>query len=463
MEQVWESIEAIVPRRQLREFVDAVSDMVPPPGADGGAEMRARLTERIATVTPFLKILTEVIEFGCTPEGEAALAAMRSLPRLLDRRTKVTAADIDHALLSGSWKSLVLPKPGGIDRNAYVFCVLAAFHRHLRRREIYAGASSRWRDPRAQLLAGEEWERKKGPALTDLQLREDSDALLAEQARALDAALRDVAAQVSAGTIDAQVDDQGRLHVSRLTAIPEPPSLVDLRKRVAAMLPRVDLPEVILEVMAWVPGVHRRVHLGVGRPDPAGGPARLGSGVPDRPGPEHRVRPGRQPRCAGAGAGPAGARVRHLPVGRDVLAGQRPADRRAGRHLVRPGAGRRPGRRDRRDAVRGPRPQRLRPAQPQVLRTQARRDLAQHDQRPGRRARRQGRGRDRPRLAPHDRRAVQPGRRAAARHRGLRYRLVLGPGVRPGYPAGRAVPARAGRPSPTRRAGGSARRPATAR
>jgi hypothetical protein len=197
LEQVWESIEAIVPRRQLRESVDAVSDMVPPPGADDDAEARARLTERIATVTPFLKILTEVIEFGCTPEGEAALAAMRSLPRLLDRRTKVTAADIDHALLSGSWKSLVIPKAGGIDRNAYVFCVLTAFHRHLRRREIYAGASSRWRDPRAQLLAGAEWERKKGPALTDLQLQEDPDALLAEQARALDAALRDVAAQVS--------------------------------------------------------------------------------------------------------------------------------------------------------------------------------------------------------------------------------------------------------------------------
>jgi hypothetical protein len=144
---VWESIEAIVPRRQLRESVDAVSDMVPPPGADDDAEMRARLTERIATVTPFLKILTEVIVFGCTPEGEAALAAMRSLPRLLDRRTKATAADIDHTLLSGSWKSLVMPKAGGIDRSAWVFCVLTAFHRHLRRREIYAEASSRWRNP----------------------------------------------------------------------------------------------------------------------------------------------------------------------------------------------------------------------------------------------------------------------------------------------------------------------------
>jgi hypothetical protein len=50
-----------------------------------------------------------------------------------------------------------------------------------------------------------------------------------------------VAAQISAGTIDTQVDDQGRLHVPRLTAIPEPPSLAGLRKRVAAMLPRVDL------------------------------------------------------------------------------------------------------------------------------------------------------------------------------------------------------------------------------
>ena len=101
LEQVWESIEAVVPRRQLREAVDAVADMVPPPGSDADAEMRARLTERIATVTPFLKILTEVIAFGATPEGEAALAAMGALPRLLDRRTRITAADIDPGSLPG--------------------------------------------------------------------------------------------------------------------------------------------------------------------------------------------------------------------------------------------------------------------------------------------------------------------------------------------------------------------------
>jgi len=50
------------------------------------------------------------------------------------------------------------------------------------------------------------------------------------------------------------LDDEGRLHVERLVAVPDPPSLVDLRKRVSAMLPRVDLTEVVLEVMSWQPG-----------------------------------------------------------------------------------------------------------------------------------------------------------------------------------------------------------------
>ena len=50
------------------------------------------------------------------------------------------------------------------------------------------------------------------------------------------------------------MDADGRLHVARDDAMDEPASLRDLRSRVAGMLPRVDLPELILEVMAWHPG-----------------------------------------------------------------------------------------------------------------------------------------------------------------------------------------------------------------
>lgn len=46
-------------------------------------------------------------------------------------------------------------------------------------------------------------------------------------------------------------DGRVRLHLARLEASDEPPTLAALRELVARMLPRVDLPEVLLEVDAW--------------------------------------------------------------------------------------------------------------------------------------------------------------------------------------------------------------------
>ncbi|MGH9224309.1 MAG: Tn3 family transposase [Acidimicrobiales bacterium] len=160
---------------------------------------------------------------------------------------------IQGDLVSGSWKGLVFPPGGGVDRNAYVFCVLTEFHRRLRRRDVYAERSTRWRDPRAQLLSGDAWSSAKPSVLTALGLPEGPDALLADHARVLDEAYRAVGARLGANA-EVSVDKADRLHVAALEAVPEPASLVELARRVQAMMPRVDLPEVILEVMAWEPG-----------------------------------------------------------------------------------------------------------------------------------------------------------------------------------------------------------------
>jgi Tn3 transposase DDE domain len=88
--------------------------------------------------------------------------------------------------------------------------------------------------------------------LTTLGLSEDPGALLASHVTALDEALRYAGGRLAANA-DVRVDEAGRIHVTSDKAIAEPPSLVDLRRRVAAMLPRVDIGEQILEVMGWVP------------------------------------------------------------------------------------------------------------------------------------------------------------------------------------------------------------------
>ncbi len=134
-----------------------------------------------------------MIEFGATVDAQAVLDEMKRMPELL-RARKLTSADVNGSLIHGSWERLVFGAPtnkdGAVDRNAYVFCVLTQFHRYLKRREIYANRSSRWRDPRAQPLAGEAWINAKDSVLRALSLPATPDDLLAEHARTLDAAYR---------------------------------------------------------------------------------------------------------------------------------------------------------------------------------------------------------------------------------------------------------------------------------
>ena len=158
--------------------------------------------------------------------------------------------------------------------------------------------------------------RSADDVLTTLGLPEDPGALLAEHTRTLDAAYRDVGGRLEANN-DVDIDEDGKIHLTGVKAIEEPPSLVDLRKRTTAMLPRVDLPEVILEVMSLGAGARRRVHRGLRRPVPAGGPAHLDRRVPGGPRDERRVPADRQEGRARAGAVPAVARVPELLPSRD--------------------------------------------------------------------------------------------------------------------------------------------------
>ncbi|GAA4973893.1 Tn3-like element Tn3 family transposase [Yinghuangia aomiensis] len=250
---MWERIEAVVPRDELAAAIAALFELTPPLDSDADAAWRALLVSRFGTVRPFLKLLVQVVDFGATPEGAPVLAALKTLPELANRK-KVAPAEIDTDLLTGSWRRLVLAapglEPGTVDWKAYVFCVLEQFHRMLRRREVFAKNSSKWSDPRAKLLAGDAWALTKPTVLASLNLPASPGAHLEARAALLDGTYREVAARVPKG---AQItfDDAGRLHFAALEPEPEPASLLDLRAAVNAMLPRVDLPEVLLEVFSW--------------------------------------------------------------------------------------------------------------------------------------------------------------------------------------------------------------------
>jgi TnpA family transposase len=251
----------VVSRADLRAALTVVTKTVPPPGAEDPDGWRTGLPGRYPTVAGFLKLLPSVISFGATAEGAPVLAAMRALPDVLAYRGKLPAPLIpgrliDDGVVNGPWRRLVFGHPahvgGAVSRHAYAFCVLEQFWRGLKRRDIWADASTRWRNPQARLLEGQAWAAIRADVLTTLGLPGDPGALLADHARALDAAYREVGGRLAAST-EVSIGADGEIHLAGVKAIEEPPSLVDLRSRTADMLPRVDLPEVILEVMSWAP------------------------------------------------------------------------------------------------------------------------------------------------------------------------------------------------------------------
>ncbi|MDQ2875500.1 MAG: hypothetical protein M3Y33_12205 [Actinomycetota bacterium] len=62
--EVWEAIEAVISRADLRAALMLVNENAPPADATDPDDWRTELAGRYATVSGFLKVLPEIIEFG---------------------------------------------------------------------------------------------------------------------------------------------------------------------------------------------------------------------------------------------------------------------------------------------------------------------------------------------------------------------------------------------------------------
>ncbi len=262
LQLVWDLIENTVSKAELTSALAAIDELVPQADPELDSQRLEEMAGRFATVRTFLSAMMRHVEFGAVGDGVAVLTAMRNLADLLATPRGrglparwLDAREVDHDLVGGGWSRLVYPdgRPEEtVDRAAYTLCVLEQFHRHLKHRNIFAEHSSKWRDPRTHLLSGMVWEAARERGMNALGLPDGPRELLADLGQDLDAAYRELAGRLGDDT-PASVDADGKLHVAALTALSDPPSLIDLRRRVSAMIPRVDLPEMVLEVMSWCP------------------------------------------------------------------------------------------------------------------------------------------------------------------------------------------------------------------
>ena len=145
--------------------------------------------------------------------------------------------------------------------------MVEAFQNSLKQRDVYVAPSERWADPRAKLLSGGEWETARPRVLRTLGLPSYPEEYVAELERGLGEAYRrtaDNAPHNDALRVVANKRGSEALDIARLDGLEEPASLVVVRAKLAALLPRVDLPELLLEVHERTGFAEEFTHIGEG-------------------------------------------------------------------------------------------------------------------------------------------------------------------------------------------------------
>ena len=153
-------------------------------------------------------------------------------------------------IVSKAWQKHVFIDKDTIDLHAYAFCVLDGLRKAIPRREIFATPGWRYSDPRIGLLSGPEWETMRPILCRTLSLSAKPEPTLSALSKELDMTYRAVAERLPQNTELGfkNVKGKRKLSLSPLDAIDEPDSLIKLRKEVQSRLPRVGLPEILLEI-----------------------------------------------------------------------------------------------------------------------------------------------------------------------------------------------------------------------
>jgi hypothetical protein len=202
-------------------------------------------------VRRFLPRLLKEIRFEGNRARQPVLEALEFLSRN-EESSKATLQDAPRGVLTRPWRQLVERPDGSLDRKFYTFCVLERLHDGLHRRDVFLTRSERWADPRAKLLQGQAWDAARSSICRTLGREVSAEQEIQALAKQLDEACRRTAAMLPSheDLRIRQTNGKDRLSLTPLDKLDEPPSLLKLRDQVDSLLPRVDVPDAILEIHA---------------------------------------------------------------------------------------------------------------------------------------------------------------------------------------------------------------------
>lgn len=253
------AVFARVRRDAFAEAVERVSRLAEPDDDTFFTELR-KSPGRLRYVPALLRGL----ELEAAPAGRALLDAVNYLRAVQNGGRR--PGPPPTAFAPKGWLTQLKTADGRLNFSGYRLAVLDGLRRAIRRRDVFPVRSLRYADPRKGLLAGAAWEAARPAVCRTLGVAPSAEEELGRLSTRLDLAWRETAERAPANPSVTIVStpDGPDLSVEPLDKLEEPLSLMALRAAVEARLPRLDLPELVLEIHARTGFADRFTHASEG-------------------------------------------------------------------------------------------------------------------------------------------------------------------------------------------------------
>ncbi len=267
-EQVREAVFRATSRERVSRLVELGEEL-----ERGEVEtLFALLDRRYGHLREFAPLVLETLPLGSPRAANPVLEGLVVLTDLNQQHSPKVPPTAPLDFIPAKWRRAV--QPGGtIQRHAWELCLLHATRAALRAGDMTVAGSRRYAAWDSDLYAASAWQKRRASWYAESGLPEDASRYLAERKADLHEVTTQVARRLPGNTA-ARVEEE-KLILTALEGVDLPPEAERAKRDLQALLPWIDLPELLMEVDHWTHWSDAFFHLTVRREPTADHVARV--------------------------------------------------------------------------------------------------------------------------------------------------------------------------------------------
>jgi TnpA family transposase len=241
----FEAVESVISWADFEASIAEAEKLEQPENFDG----LVFIGESYSTLRRYTPAFLKALNIQATPAAEDIVHAIQILRTLNAENGRKLPENTPTSFVKKRWQDLVI-KDNGIDRRYYELCVFSELKNVLRSGDVWVENSRQFKEFNTYLIPSIKFEILKKNNELPLNMNQDCNVYLQERLKLLEEKLEQVNKLAASGNLPDAIIDESGLKITPLDAV-IPEKAKDFITQATALLPRVKITELLLEVDNW--------------------------------------------------------------------------------------------------------------------------------------------------------------------------------------------------------------------